>query len=254
MVASSLNKEGIVLSRLTIMTTTSFFQRLIKTILFLFISFTLYAQEYKFEIGGLAGGSFYMGDANRNTLFKGMNPAFGGVFRYNHNFRWAFKGNLAWANVSGSTEGLDNVFPNNAQASFSCSLIDLGGQLEFNFFPYSDKYAYMNTQRITPYALFGLGVTVAPGDQTFVGLNMPLGVGAKYKVMNRVNLGLEFSFRKLFGDNLDNTNEWNSLLDNPYNMDKSWLKNNDLYSMLLFSVTWDFGPRTRPCNNIRLSR
>ena len=33
---------------------------------------SLHAQEYKFEVGGLAGGAFYMGDTNKNTPFKGL--------------------------------------------------------------------------------------------------------------------------------------------------------------------------------------
>ena len=90
--------------------TSTFFQRILILIL-MAGSFTgLHAQEYKYEIGGMAGGAFYMGDANKNAFFKGMNPAVGAVFRYNANFRWAFKGNLMWGQVSGSTEGLENVF------------------------------------------------------------------------------------------------------------------------------------------------
>lgn len=229
------------------MTSTSF-QRLAILILLLVFSFGMRAQEYKYEIGGIAGASFYMGDANKTAPFKNPNPALGGVFRYNANFRVAFKGNLAWAKVTGSTEGLENVFPNNAQVKFDRNVIDLGGQMEFNFFPYSDKYAYMNTRRLSPYITFGLGVTVATGGNgTFVGPNLPLGVGVKYKVKNRVNLGCEFTVRKLFGDNF----EGNSALDNPYNLGSDWLKNNDWHSMLLLSVTWDFGPRKRPCNHIR---
>jgi len=229
-----------------------FFQRLIKLFLLLFVSSLLHAQEYRFEIGGFTGSSFYMGDANKNTLFKGLNPALGGIFRYNPNFRWAFKGNLGWAKISGNTKGLNNVFPHNTQVSFERDLIELDGQMEFNFFPYSDKYVYMNTQKLTPYVLFGLGATVALGSsRMFAGINIPLGVGVKYKVINRVNLGLEFSFRKLFKDGLDTTNDGNALLDDPYNTNDSWLKNNDWYSMLLFSATWDFALRCKPCNNIR---
>lgn len=81
----------------------------------------------------MAGGAFYMGDANKNTIFKGMNPAVGAVFRYNINFRWALKANLMWGQVSGKTEGMENVFPNNAQTSFNRSIMELGGQAEFNF-------------------------------------------------------------------------------------------------------------------------
>ncbi|MCC8142862.1 MAG: DUF6089 family protein [Tannerellaceae bacterium] len=226
--------------------TSTFFQRLRCLFLFLTVSLSSQAQEYKYEIGGMAGGAFYMGDVNKNTLFKGMNPALGAVFRYNANFRWAFKGNLMWGQVSGSTEGLDNVFPDNLQTSFTRSLIELGGQMEFNFFPYSDQFGYLNTKRITPYIFLGLGFTVAPGgDGTFAGPNIPLGIGVKYKVKNRINLGCEFSFRKLFADNLEGKDS----LKDPYHIKGSFLKNNDWYSFLLFSITWDFGPRNNDCNN-----
>lgn len=114
--------------------TSTFFQRLLIIILLAGTVPTLWAQEYKYEIGGMAGGAFYMGDANKNTIFKGMNPAVGAVFRYNINFRWALKANLMWGQVSGKTEGMENVFPNNAQTSFNRSIMELGGQAEFNFF------------------------------------------------------------------------------------------------------------------------
>lgn len=62
-----------------------------------------------------------------------------------------------WGQVSGTTEGQQNVFPDHAQGSFSRSLIELGGQMEFNFFPYSDKFAYSNARRFTPYILWDWG-------------------------------------------------------------------------------------------------
>jgi hypothetical protein len=214
---------------------------------------SLRAQEYKYEVGGMAGGSFYMGDLNKNQLFKAFHPAFGGIFRYNPNLRWAVKANLAWGQISGTTEGQANVFPGNAQALFTRNLFDIGGQVEFNFFPYSDKFAYLNTRRIAPYVLLGLGATVAPGSgRTFAGANIPLGAGVKYKIRNRINLGLEFSVRKLFADDLDVTGESNAILDKPYGIESSSWKNQDWYSFLLLSVTWDFGLRCGTCNNRNL--
>jgi hypothetical protein len=215
------------------------------------VSFVLtQAQEYLYEIGGMGGVASYMGDVNKTNPFKGLNPALGLVFRYNANFRIAFKGDLAWAKVSGSTEGLKNVFPQQAQASFNRNLFELGGQFEFNFFPYSDKYAYLNTKRFSPYLLVGLGATVAPGSgSTFAGVNLPVGVGVKYKLKNRINLGCELSVRKLFGDGLDVTDDSNRILNNPYGISGSVLKNRDWYSVFTFSVTWDFGPRNCQCNS-----
>lgn len=227
------------------MTSTSL-RRLGMILLGIGLFFGIKAQDYKYEIGGMAGGAFYMGDANKNAFFKGLNPAFGGVFRYNVNFRWALKGNLMWGRVSGSTQGLDNVFPDHSEIAFNANVIELGGQGEFNFFPYSDQYSYAGAKRFTPYVLLGIGMSVAPGSGgTMASLNIPLGVGVKYKIKNRLNLGCEFSFRKLFADNM----EGNAALDDPYGIKSSFLKNKDWYSFLLLSVTWDFGPRCRPCNN-----
>lgn len=225
----------------------TFFQRCFFVFLLTASFACIRAQEYKYEIGGMGGGAFYMGDVNKTALFKGLNPGLGVVFRYNANFRIAFKGGLTWARVTGSTDGQKNVFPDNLQTSFDRSLIELGGQFEFNFFPYSDKFAYLNTKRFSPYVLLGYGVTVAPGDGTFVSMHVPIGVGVKYKMKNRLNLGCEFSFRKLFGDGLDNKE-----LDDPYEIGGGMFKNKDWYSFLMFSLTWDFGPRNRQCNSANM--
>ena len=229
---------------------TALIRRWIFSSFLLLCASVLMAQEYKYEIGGALGGAFYMGDANNNMFFKGLNPSASAVFRYNRNFRWAVKANLTWAKVSGATEGLENVFPEKAQASFGRNVIDLGGQMEFNFFPYSDKFAYSQTKRLSPYVFVGIGAMVSPGaGGTIISPNIPLGMGLKYKLMDRLNIGCEFSFRKLFTDGID-VAEGNTLLDNPYDIESSILKNKDWYSFLHFSVTWDFGRRLRPCNNI----
>jgi hypothetical protein len=229
----------------------AFFQRWFLILLLSAPLSLVHAQEYLYEIGVMGGSTGYMGDVNKTAPFKGLNPALGVVFRYNANFRVAFKSNLTWGRVSGSTEGLENVFPEQAQASFDRNLIELGEQFEFNFFPYSDKFAYLNTKRFSPYLLVGLGVTVAPGNgETFAGVNFPVGAGVKYKLKNRINLGCELSVRKLFGDGLDVTDESNRILNNPYGVGSSMMKNKDWYSLLTFTVTWDFGPRNRQCNSI----
>ena len=207
------------------------------------------AQEYKYEIGGGIGTSMYMGDANKNAFFSGWHPAAGVVYRKNNNFRWAMKGNLLLGKISGDTKNMDNVYPDNASASFDRIFCELGGQMEFNFLPYSDKYAYLQTSRITPYLFAGFGVTYASGNDSFFGLNLPVGVGVKYKVRNRVNLGMEYSFRRLFSDGLDAPDKSGFHLDNPYKINGGMLKNKDWYSLIQFSITWDFGPNDRPCTN-----
>ncbi|MDR2621205.1 MAG: DUF6089 family protein [Dysgonamonadaceae bacterium] len=218
-------------------------------LLVLFICTTAVAQEYKYEIGGMAGTSMYMGDANPTSLLLGLNPGGGLVLRRNFNFRWALKTDLMMGKITGDTKNTENVFPNHAESQFSRSLYGLGGQMEFNFLPYSDKFAYLNTSRLSPYLLSGLGFTMASGKRTFFGPYLSLGLGVKYKITNRINLGVEYAVRKLFGDSFDSPDKEGFNLDNPYQISSGLSKNKDWCNTLMFSVTWDFGPNDRKCTN-----
>jgi len=223
-----------------------FFCKILIIMLVCFTDTTAVAQEYKYEIGGMAGLSMYMGDVNQTALLRGFNPAFGAVFRRNFNFRWALETDLMAGRITGNTKNTDNVFPNQGEVAFSRSFFEAGGHIEFNFLPYSDKFAYLNTSRIAPYMLTGLGVTIASG---FGSVNFPLGLGVKYKVKNRINLILEYTVHKLFNDSFDAPDKTGFNLDNPYNIQSGIFKNKDWYNTLMFSVTWDFGPNDRKCTN-----
>ena len=224
--------------------------RVLFILLINFTGVTAVAQEYKYEIGGMLGASMYMGDANQTALFRGFNPAGGLVFRRNFNFRWALKTDLMMGRITGDTKNTENVFPFQGEASFSRAFFGLGGQIEFNFLPYSDKFAYLNSSRIAPYLLTGLGFTLAPGkNQTFGSVYFPLGIGVKYKIINRINLGLAYTVHKLFSDSFDAPDKEGFNLDNPYKIKSGLFKNKDWYNTLMFSVTWDFGPNDRKCTN-----
>ncbi len=222
-------------------------------ILLAFIAFLFYpsnadAQEYKYEFGAAVGPTFYMGDANKTKFFQNPGIAGGLFYRQNLNFHWAIKGNLLGGTISGNSADNGYIFPNNQHASFNRFFIDLGGQIEFNFFPYSDKFSYLNARPYTPYIFTGVGGTFATGNKLFFNANVPIGIGFKYKLSNKMNVGAEFSIRKLFGDNFDVTEknaEWD--LDAPYAINSSFLKNQDWYSVTLIYVTWDFGLRHDPC-------
>jgi hypothetical protein len=206
------------------------------------------AQEYKYEIGGMAGTSMYLGDANEASLLRGWNMAGGLIYRYNLDFRWALKANLLMGKVAGNTGNEANVFPDQAQVAFKRNFFEVGGHVEFNFLPYSDKYAYLHTRKISPYLFTGLGVTLAPGDDTFFGLNLPIGFGVKYKLRNKVNLGLEYGIHRLFGDAFDAPVSGEGFgLNNPYRVQQGAFKNKDWYNTLLFSITCEFGLRDEKC-------
>lgn len=210
---------------------------------------SLYAQEYKYETGLGTGVSSYMGDANKSRFLYNPGLAGGVVFRYNLTFHWALKANLLAGWVYGDTRMSGNVFPATEQAVFKRTFAEAGTQIEWNFLPYSDKYRYMGTRSYTPYLLVGAGLTYAPGEQDYVGLHIPFGVGLKVKLKNKLNVAVECSIRKLFTDDFDVTRTmqgWN--LNQPYGIGSSLLKNQDWYSITMICLTWDFSLRDDPCH------
>lgn len=219
---------------------------------FIFHAGNLISQDnYKYEIGGMLGTSFYMGDANKTRLYQNPGLSAGIVFRYNKDLRWAVKSNFIIGKVSGDTRNSGNKFPLEQNTSFSRMFYELGSQIEFNFFNYSDQFAYLGAKRISPYLFTGVGVTLGSGDKKFFDANIPIGIGLKYKIKDRLNLGFEFSFRRLFSDSFDVTKKGNDFnLEEPYNIKGNMFKNTDWYSLTMITLTWDFGARICPCLNI----
>ncbi len=205
--------------------------------------------EYKMELGGMVGGSYYLGDTNFTGLFKELNIMGGIVARYNLNPRMAIKGNLSVAGISGTTAGSEYKIPN-GDVSFSRTIYDLAAQFEYNFQAYGEGGGYKRTYRIVPYIFAGAGMTFAPQpvDNVFTA-NIPIGVGVKYKFAPRFNLGCELSFRFSFSDKLDVTKQMPATLEDPFGIKSGFLKNKDSYSFLSIFLTYDLFPKYRKCNN-----
>lgn len=205
--------------------------------------------EYNLELGGMAGGSLYMGDADR-TLFGDASMAGGVLARYNINPRMAVKGNLAIGRIKGTTIDKDNKFPYGAHSSFSRNVFELGAQYECHFFAYGTGTGYKDSRRIVPYLVGGVGLTYAPKPANHVfALNIPVGFGVKCKVADRINIGTEWTMRFTTSDRLDVTTTTGLMLDDPYGIDSKGLKNKDSYSWLMLYVSYDMFPKYRKCNN-----
>ena len=205
--------------------------------------------EYKMELGAMAGGCFYMGDANTIPL-RNLSLAGGVLARYNFNPRMAVKGDLAVGHIQGTTEGLNNKFPGEGYQTFNSNVYELGAQFEYNFFAYGTGAGYKGSRRFTPYILSGLGITYAPrpSNQVFA-MNIPLGMGVKYKAAKRLNVGAEWTMRFATSDRLDVTGGNKLMLDDPYGIESKGVKNKDSYSFLMVYVSYDLFPKYRKCNN-----
>lgn len=201
-------------------------------------------EDYRFDIGGGVGMTGYLGDANTANLFQ--HPSWDAelLLRYIANPRWAFKTNLYVGQLSGNSADMTNVFPESRTFKFSSTFYELGEMVEFNFFNYGMGESYRKLKRISPYITAGLGFLVWQVDgKSGFSVNIPFGVGVKYKLSKRVNLGFEFLMKKTLSDKLDGDN-----LADPYQIKSSFMKNTDWYSTMTFTISYEFSQRCAVCH------
>ncbi len=205
---------------------------------------TMAQEDYRFDIGAGLGMTGYLGDANTANLWSEPGWDFEVLFRYIANPRWAFKTNFYAGNLRGDSSKMTNVFPGGETFSFSTTFYELGEMVEFNFFNYGMGETYRKLKRISPYIAAGIGMTVWSIDgKTGAAFNIPLGVGLKYKLSQRWNIGFEFLMKKTFSDRLDGEQ-----LKDPYGIKSSFMKNTDWYSTMSLTISYEFSKRCAVCN------
>lgn len=201
-------------------------------------------EDYRFEVGGGLGMTGYLGDANTANLWGHPGWDVTALLRYLPNTRFAFKTNLYVGQVSGNSADMENVFPNMATYKFSTTFYELGELVEFNFFNYGMGERYRKLKRWSPYITAGLSMLLWSNDgHANATVAIPLGLGVKFKLNRRVNLGMEFLMKKTFSDKVDGPD-----LSDPYGIKHAFLKNTDWISTLSFTITYEFSERCRACN------
>lgn len=175
------------------------------------------------EIGGWIGTSFYFGDLNNRLSITKPGIAGGINARYNYNTRISLKNSLSFGRVGASDADSPNTFERSRNLSFNSNIYDFSSTVEFNFFNYVHGSANEN---ITPYILGGVNIfrfnptTELDGTKytlkdygtegqgvgaEYLGLSAGVVVGAGYKwdISYDLSLNVEFSYRILFTDYLD---------------------------------------------------
>ena len=200
--------------------------------------------EYKLEIGGGIGMVSYQGDFNGN-LFKNPQPMATVLAKYRFDPRRALAFNVSYGKLKGSSKDVQTYYPLSFIYDFSSTVVDAGVRLEYNFWPYGTGFEYRGAKRLTPYVSIGLGMTIAKADKSVFGANLPIGVGVKYKVADRLNLAAEWAMHFTTCDRLDG-------VEDPYGIKSSGLfKNTDCYSHLRLSLSYDLWAKCRTCHNDR---
>lgn len=203
--------------------------------------------EYRAEIGAGAGLTAYQGDFNAN-LTHDMQPMGMLVGRYRMNPRMALAMNVSFGKLKGSSDGTKTWYPETADSviTFSNTVTDAGIRFEYNFWPYGTGREYRGARPFTPYVAIGLGMTyVKAGEENVFTANVPIGAGVKYKIAERLNIGLEWAMHFSMSDKLDGAAD-------PYGIKSGGVfKNTDCYSTLRLSLTYDIMAKCKTCNNDR---
>jgi predicted porin len=201
--------------------------------------------EYKLELGGGIGMVSYQGDFN-SSLFKNLQPMFTVLAKYRFDPRRALALNVSYGQLKGSSKDAKTYYPMTTVYDFKSNVADVGLRLEYNFWPFGTGFEYRGAKRLTPYVAIGLGMTIAKADgKSATGVNMPIGVGVKYKLADRLNLAVEWAMHITTSDGLDG-------IKDPYGIESSGLfKNTDCYSHLRLSLSYDLWAKCRTCHNDR---
>ena len=190
----------------------------------LFLPLCLSSQD-KLEAGLFLGQSSYGGDLVEPNIFfgKGTNLGFGVLGRYRLNHVLGLRGNLLLGKMTGDDRNYaDDPYRAERDISFESPLTEFSAIVEFE--PLSHKRYQEGgpvKKILSPYLFMGLGAAfvnpktdytksnvngIADDQNTSASktqLTLPIGIGLRYDLNHKFNLGLELGLRSTFTDYLD---------------------------------------------------
>lgn len=213
------------------------------TLLVILISCTLiFSQRFEMEAGLFLGGANYAGDLVQPDLFtaKETKPALGLFLRYPINPQWGLRANITNTKISGDDQNyFDPQWRQERAFNFKSSLTELALLLEWN--PLEKRAFAPNSsynRRVSPYLFAGIGGVIydpqvdfsenqldqlaaqieidQSSNNTNAQFTIPMGLGVKANLSDRMVLGLEGGIRPGFTDYLDGVSQ----AGNP--ADKDW--------------------------------
>lgn len=121
-----------------------------------------HAQKKKFELGILAGLSYYYGDiVNFNLQAESLKPAAGVLFRYHITPSITLRGNAMYCRIFAADSNLrvtpDTKWQRARNLAFYSDIFELSGMVEWNLIPDKNRGRRIQ-QRFIPYLFAGVGV------------------------------------------------------------------------------------------------
>jgi opacity protein-like surface antigen len=185
------------------------------------------------ELGISLGGAHYFGDLNTKGRLNRPKLAVGAFFRKQFGNYIGLRIGAHYARVGYSdVYNTHNDYQRRRNLSFNSNIFELALQGDFNFYkfisddpeyrfsPYVtlgvgifsyDPYAYLGDQKVflRPLGTEGQGSAAYPDRKPYntMGICFPFGVGVKYALTERMNLGFEITHRFTNTDYLDDVSK-----------------------------------------------
>ncbi len=169
------------------------------------------SQAQKFEIGPYIGGSNFIGDVGATDYIRPNSLAFGGVFKWNRSPRHAWRVSIIHTRLTADDTESDAGRRIQRGYAFENALTELSIGMEFNFWEWD---IYASRQKITPYLY--TGITGLMTHDLYVNaqqeiseegykfaLALPMVIGVKGRITERLILAFEIGARMAFSDNFD---------------------------------------------------
>lgn len=172
---------------------------------FVLFSFNVFAQKH--EIGLSLGGLNYTGELAQDFRVINYRPALNGFYKVNIDPAFGLKFGLLGGQFSASDANNLDPLPRARNRKSGATIFEFFAVGEYNFFDFRKE---RDRRRISPYLVGGLSyyaysvnTDVRRETGNGSGLAIPFGLGAKYKLSRKTNLGFEFVARKTFTDLLE---------------------------------------------------
>lgn len=185
------------------------------------------------EFGITAGAAHYFGDLNTRAKINRPKLAVGAFFRKQFGNYIGLRVAAHYAQLGYSdVYNTHNEYQRRRNLSFNTNIFELAVQGDFNFFkfipgdpehsftPYVtmgvgvfsyDPYAYLNGQKVflRPLGTEGQGLNDSLKRKPYntMAICLPLGVGIKYALNDRMNIGFEVAYRFTTADYIDDVSK-----------------------------------------------
>ncbi len=170
---------------------------------------------------GLAG---YQGDVHTRAdvnigLLKDLKPSFGLFYKYNINESWAFRANMNYVSLSADEKNFANSGHSNRGFNFNNTILEVSAMAQWDLLGKRRMKDGAFKRMLSPYLFGGVGLGFMSYDVNFgttdnadvrndrdagkTQLIVPVGIGLRYDLSEKLGIGFETGFRLPVSDYYD---------------------------------------------------